>query len=321
MKKIMKKIMPVFTLVLSTLSNAWMIEGVGDFKFESINPKVWVMHGPKGEPSKQNQGFMNNPGMILGKTGIIIIDPGSTYQVGKKVIKEVEKISKQPIVAVFNTHVHGDHWLGNQAIVAKYPLVKIYAHPNMIAKAKAGDGEFWVQLMQDLTQGAANGTIATYPTNSILHLQVIHAAGEAFKIHSPTLKAHTDTDIMVEHVQSKTLFLGDNGFVHRQARFDDSSSMHGNIKALQYAIDLGLNNYVPGHGPTGDAQQAVQPFLDYLLTIQAEVKKGYTEDLADYEIKPIAEKKLTHYHDWHGYAAQVGKHVNKMLLEVEALDF
>jgi ribonuclease BN (tRNA processing enzyme) len=46
-----------------------------------------------------------------------------------------EKITNKPIVAVFNTHVHGDHWLGNQAIVERYPAVKIYAHPNMIEQA------------------------------------------------------------------------------------------------------------------------------------------------------------------------------------------
>ena len=44
------------------------------------------------------------------------------------------------------------------------------------------------------------------------------------------------------------------------------------------------------------------------------------EDLADYEIKPFADKRLADYRDWHGYDAQLGKHINKMLLEIEALD-
>ena len=96
--------------------------------------------------------------------------------------------------------------------------------------------------------------------------------------------------------------------------------MHGNIKVLEYAIDLGLNHYVPGHGPSGDAQAAVVPFLDYLIVIKEEAEKGYEEDLADYEIKPFADKRLADYRDWHGYDAQLGKNINKMLLEVEALD-
>jgi glyoxylase-like metal-dependent hydrolase (beta-lactamase superfamily II) len=40
-------------------------------------------------------------------------------------------------INIFNTHVHGDHWLGNQAIVERYPAVKIYAHPNMIEHSAA----------------------------------------------------------------------------------------------------------------------------------------------------------------------------------------
>ena len=64
-------------------------------------------------------------------------------------------------------------------------------------------------------------------------------------------------------------------FMHRQSRFDNTSDMHGNIKALEYAINLNLTHYIPGHGPTGDANHAVKPFLDYLLIIQDEVEKGY----------------------------------------------
>ena len=279
------------------------------------------MHGPLGEPSVQNYGFMNNPGIIVGKQGVIVVDPGSTLQVGNKVLKEIEKISKKPIVAVFNTHVHGDHWLGNQAIVAKYPNVKIYAHPKMIAHAKDGESELWLGIMNTLTEGLSKDTIAVYPTDATSHLQKIVVAGETFIVHNDiTGEAHTDNDIMIEHVSSKTLFLGDNDLMKRFGRFDGSSSMHGNIAALKYATDLNLGHYVPGHGPSGDADAAVKPFLDYLIVIQEESKKGYEEDLADYEIKPFAHKRLADYHHWNGYEEQLGKHINKMLLEIESLD-
>lgn len=310
----------LFALTLPTLSNAWTIQGLGEFTPEKINDNVFVIHGPLGDPNPKNQGFMNNPSIIIGSTGVVVIDPGSTYEVGKKVLKEIQKLSKKPILTVFNTHIHGDHWLGNQAIIEQYPDAKIYAHPNMIAKANNGEGDRWVKIMQDLTQGAAKGTVPAYPTNATTHLQVIKVAGQTFRIHNPTKKAHTDTDIMVEHVNSKTLFLGDNDFVHRQGQFDNSADIHSNIKVLKYAIKLGLNHHVPGHGPSGNAEKAVQPFLDYLRILQTEVKKGYAEDLDDYEIKPFADKKLSHYKNWHGYDAQLGRHINKMWLEVEALD-
>jgi hypothetical protein len=38
------------------------------------------------------------------------------------------------------------------------------------------------------------------------------------------------------------------------------------------------------------------------------------------EIKPIADKKLTAYHDWHGYESNMGKHIGKMFGEIESLE-
>ncbi|VVH64851.1 Beta-lactamase-like precursor [uncultured Gammaproteobacteria bacterium] len=308
-------------LLLIAVGIYYLLYDSEKYVFEKIADNVYVMHGPLDEPNAKNRGFMNNPGLIVGKNGAIIIDPGSTYGVGKNVMIAAEKITNKPIVAVFNTHVHGDHWLGNQAIVERYPAVKIYAHPNMIEQAKEGEGERWIALMSQLTEGASDGTIASYPTDATTHLQIIKAGGESFRMHHDiTGAAHTNTDLMVEHIKTKTLFMGDNGLVHRHGRFDETSDMHGNIAVLQYAIDLNLDYYVPGHGPTGNATTTVKPFLHYLQIVQDEVKKGYEQDLTDYEIKPIADKKLTAYHDWHGYESNMGKHIGKMFGEIESLD-
>ncbi len=190
----------------------------------------------------------------------------------------------------------------------------------MIIEAKNGKDNKWINLMTTLTNGLAKDTIATYQTNPTQHLQVIRLDSEQFKIHNPTIKSHTNIDIMIEHINSKTLFLGDNSFVNRMGHFDNSSSIHDNIKVLQYATNLSLNYYVPGHGSSGNVNHAVKPFLDYLLIIQSEVKKDYEKDFTDYEIKPIAIKKLNPYKNWYGFDYQLGNHISKVLLEVEALE-
>ena len=86
------------------------------YAFEQVTTNTWVMHGPREFPTPENKGFMNNPAMIKTSEGLVIIDPGSTVHVGKDVLNKVKAISDEPVVAVFNTHIHGDHWLGNQAI-------------------------------------------------------------------------------------------------------------------------------------------------------------------------------------------------------------
>ena len=98
----------------------------GEWNPEQIAPGVYVIHGPTELPSPSNQGFMNNPAFIVTDAGVVVIDPGSSVQVGEMVLARIGRITDKPVLAVFNTHVHGDHWLGNQAIRARYPDVPIY---------------------------------------------------------------------------------------------------------------------------------------------------------------------------------------------------
>jgi glyoxylase-like metal-dependent hydrolase (beta-lactamase superfamily II) len=299
--------------------SAWELGELGHFQFEKINDQAYVMHGPLEEPNKANQGFMNNPGIIVAEKGIIVVDPGGTYPVGKQVLKEIEKISRLPVVAVFDSHIHGDHWLANQAIKEAYPEVKMYAHPQMIKQANSSPGLQWIDLMERTTEGQSRGTVIVSPTLSVDQSDEIEIIGQHFRIHS-ILPAHTNTDIMLEHVESRTLFMGDNSFVNRMGRFDESSSMHGNIDSLKYAKKLHMKVYVPGHGPSGDADTVINPFLDYLVRLQRAVKKGFDNDLEDYEIKDNIIAQFEAYKNWTGFDKNFGKHVNKMYLEIENLD-
>ena len=313
---------PVLILLLfsSLVVSAWTLKGVGDFAFEKMSDRVYVMHGPLQEPNPENHGFMNNPGLIIAANGLIVVDPGSTFGVGEKVLEEIRKISPKPVLAVFNTHIHGDHWLGNQAIKKAFPSAKIYGHPKMIEQAKGEQGLTWVDLMDRLTKGKSKGTKVVAPDIAVKNGDVIKVDGQSFRIHhlSP---AHTNTDIMVEHVESKTMFLGDNSFSKRMGRFDSSSDMHGNIKALQQARDLKMTVYVPGHGKSGDADLALTPFLTYLETLQKGVAKGFREEKEDYTIKKDIIGDFKAYIKWSGFDENFGKHVNKMYLEIEEREF
>lgn len=295
---------------------AWDLGKEGQFQFEQVNDNVYIMHGPLEEPNPDNHGFMNNPGIIVSDNGLIVIDPGSAYPVGLEVIKEIEKVSTKPILAVFNTHIHGDHWLANQAIKEKYPDAKIYGHPNMIEQANGDKGLIWVDMMERLTDGKTKGTKVVAAEFAVDNDNVIEVDGQKFKIHS-FVPAHTNTDIMIEHINSNTLFLGDNGFYLRLGRFDDTASMMGNIKALEYATGLNMKMYVPGHGRSGKADTAIKPFLDYLKRVQDVVQTGFEDELQDFEIKEKVIAQFDDYKSWAGFDVNFGKHINSMYLEVE----
>ena len=317
----MKKILTAFIVMLFAVSSyGWKLADYGDLKFEKVNGNVYIMHGPAEEPSVKNQGFMNNPAFIESTNGLIVVDPGGNYNVGKKVLEEIEKVSKKPILAILNTHKHGDHWFANVAIAEKYPKVAIYAHPNMIKEVKEGEADKWYGILDRLSHNLKGTKPYKFPNHEVKDGQKIVIDGQTFIIHHPK-KAHTDTDILIEHKNSSTLFLGDNVMKNRLGGFDESSSIIGNIKLLE---DIKKNTnfklYVPGHGPSGKKDETIEPYLTYMKTLVKWAKKAYDNDEEYYTVKPQVVKELASYKKWDAFDHQMGKHLNKAYREIEALD-
>jgi glyoxylase-like metal-dependent hydrolase (beta-lactamase superfamily II) len=295
---------------------AWILP-VGEFSFEPVNDQVYVMHGPLENPNVENHGFMNNPAFIIDDSGIIMIDPGSSLQVGEQVLAEVRKISKKPVIAVFNTHIHGDHFLANHAIRNQYPDVAIYGHREMIKQVET-EGLSWIDLMSSLTSGLSDGTALVGPTRALDDGMDITIGRQQFRFHS-RLPSHTNTDLVIEHLNSKTVFLGDNGFNQRMGRFDSSASIIGNINVLEALLNQDIEWFVPGHGMSGNKSDVLMPWLNYLYTLRDVVEAGIEEGLEAYEIKQESSSAFNDYESWAGFESNFGKHLNQMYLEIEEI--
>jgi len=314
----MKKLI-IFILTISALK-AFSLGELGDFSFKKLNSNVYVMHGPVMEPSVENKGFMNNPAVIESKNGLIVIDPGGNYNIGVEVLKEIEKVSKKPILAVIDTHKHGDHWFANLAILKKYPTVKIYAHPQMIKEVKNGEADKWYDILDRLSHNLKGTKPYAFPNSEVTDGQIIEVDGEKFKIIHPK-KTHTDTDIVVEHINSNTIFLGDNVMRGRLGSFDSSSSIFGNIELLEkLKKDTNAKLYVPGHGVSGTKKEVIEPYLTYLRTLIKYAKKAYNADEEAYIVKDEMLKELKDYSSWDAFSRQSSKHLQKAYLEVEEKD-
>jgi len=303
-------------LLLSLAASAVFSAGdmVRDYPVERIGESTYVIVGPLGYPSVENQGFMNNPAWIVTEEGVIVIDPGSSLQAGRMVMKRIAETTDRPVTHVFATHVHGDHWLGNHGITEIYPDAVIMAHPDMIRRAHDGEGARWISLMSSATEGFTDGTEAVVPRQSVDESETLTIHDKTFRIHAPG-KAHSGTDIMIEYVDESVLFTGDNVLYKRIARMDDGTFV-GNIDACQLAIEIGARHYVPGHGPVGGIEVPTS-FLGYLQTLYAEVARLYDEGLQAFEMKNAVVEKLAAYQDWVNFDDEVGKHISLALLEAE----
>ena len=291
---------------------------VPDYKVEQVAPHTYVIIGPTERPNPENLGFMNNPAFITGKSSVIVIDPGSSLESGRMVLRQLKKITNKPVTLVLNTHVHGDHWLGNQAVREQYPQAKFYAHPEMIRKSKESEAEAWVKLMSSLTKGATDGTEAVIPENELHDGDMVEISGISVKVHiMPAV--HSYTDAMFEVVEDGVFFTGDNTTYKRIARFSDGT-FRGTIAMADKIIAENYKLYVPGHGPVGN-KEIIESFRTYVVTLYETVAALYEEGLSDFEMKDKVVAKLAAYHDWPGFEEEVGQHISLAILEAEKAAF
>jgi len=304
----------VFLLVIVASISASANE-VRDYPLSKIAPNTYVIHGPLGYPSVENQGFMNNPGFVVTRDSVVVIDPGASVQVGRMLLKQIRTVTNKPVTHVFNTHVHGDHWLGNQAVIEAYPNAKLIGHPEMIRKIQEGEGEIWVSMMNDLTRGFSKGTRSVPPEIAALDHTDIKIGGMTFRIHAPE-NAHSHTDIMIEAVEESVVFTGDNVLNQTIARMVDGT-FKGSIAACDRIAAVNAKHYVPGHGPTGDVA-VVTNYRNYLATLFSDVKQQYDLGKSDFEMKNGIVAKLKPYFGWDRFDIEVGKHISLAVLEIEA---
>lgn len=290
-----------------------------DFPLTRLTEKLYIIYGPFSLPDEINQGFRNNPLIILTSEGVVVCDPGGSASAGQMVINKIKTLTKAPIAAVFVSHAHGDHWLGNEAIKDAFPNVVIYGHANAKKKINSGDGHQWLDTINRLTKKKANGTRVVAPEKTVAHGNVIQIGDLSFRIHH-TGTAHTEGDIMVEIVEENAIFMGDvvrNQFL---GLMEGDSSFKGNIDAIDYLVKKNMKLYIPGHGKAGDANM-IKQYRTYLSTVYEKVKGLYSSGIADFEMKPQIEKSLANFRNWEGFDMRLGAHISQAYLEVEAEEF
>lgn len=279
-----------------------------------IGPHSYVIeHGPHDEDSNVSHGFHNNPGFIVTDAGVVVIDTGSSYEIGKMILQKIANVTSKPVTHIFTTHFHGDHWLANQAIVEAYPDVRTIAHPELIALLKGGEDKFWLDTFAKRLGDDFAGTKAVIPSTP--------AENREYKIGGITFqvmlfkKAHTATDLMVYVVEDGVLFTGD---IVNNEHF--SFMGHGNFKgayeATQKALLLNPKHVVVGHGRSGKID-LVKEFAQLYKNLRVVVGKYYEQGLMDFEMKSKVVAELDKYNQWSGFDSQIGPYISQVITELE----
>ena len=285
-----------------------------------ISDNVYVAYGTFGMPDKNNRGFISNTGLVITEEGVVVFDSGGSKQVGELLVEKIKGLTDKPVIALFNSHVHGDHWLGNAAIRKAYPDVRIYAHERAIERLNNGEAEQWLDIFMQSTDNAIAGTEIVLPDNGLKGGETIKIAGKTYKIHH-TGQAHTDSDLMLEYTDGRTLFAGDivvYGSTVSSARPQDFSAK-GQVEALAYVLELPVDTYVPGHGRTGGREipEATKRFLE---TLYKSVQTYYDDGLQDFEMRDKVIVDMSEFSGWSSFD-QIGLLISHVYQQIEASEF
>lgn len=217
--------------------------------FIQVTKRIHVIVGSDHDtcPKVPIEHPLTNPAVIVGDDGVIVVDPGGSLQIGRLVLERLKAVTDKPVVAVFNSHIHGLYWLGNQAVKMQYPEARIYAHPRMIERIEKGEGHFWVQAVVGSHDGEATRYIK--PEVPVRDGDRVSIAGVDLVLHHPG-HGHTDHDLIIEVPDERAVFLG--GIVVEpevpSQGVPADADFRGQIRATRYVIELAAETYIPGRG-------------------------------------------------------------------------
>ena len=300
------------------------IEGpaVADIPAQQLSKHVWMIYSPDGFPTPQNRGMMANIIFVVTSVGVVVIDSGASLQIGQMAIRMIRKVTDKPVVAVFNSHYHGDHWLGNHAFVKTYgDKLPIYSLASSIAKLKGAEANLWRGLMERWTNQSTIGTQVVIPNTAVQHGQVIQFGDVSLRMHHYGT-AHTPSDLSVEVVQDKVTAVGDIAMTNRIANMDEGS-YPGTFKYYKALIAAtGEQLWVPGHGRA--RQDLLKTYGDFMAGIWEPSLKAVEDGKSEAEARAAVMKDprvASRAKTMEGFEGNIGKYISLAYLEAEKVAF
>lgn len=243
------------------------VHATGAFVME-VAPGVFVHRGQQAVFNPENQGDISNPGFVVGRQSVAVIDTGGSPVVGRELKSAVTSVTDLPIRYVINTHMHPDHVFGNVAFEAEGTEFVGHFKLERGLQARA---ERYLAINRDLLGPAAfEGTKIIPPSLTVESARSLDLGGRTLELTAqPT--AHTDNDLTVRDSATGTLFMGDLLFVGHIPTID------GSIKGWMALLDrfgkAPPERVVPGHGPHSLSwADAATPLQRYLLTVATDVR-------------------------------------------------
>jgi len=197
------------------------------------------------------EGGGGNSGVIIGKSGVIVVDAKTTVDTGRELVDEIAKITTKPIMYVIETHSDGDHVNG----LAGFPDgLKIIAH----VKNKQEQQAVFLYATVETDGGRCLPPTNRMPNETIFKDKVkttLDGIPVTFLYFGP---AHTSGDLVIYLPDERFAFAGDlitnSVLVHPEKM----GSFAGWFRNANELISLNADYYLGGHASDLDTKTSLR---------------------------------------------------------------
>lgn len=255
---------------------------------------VYMLQGVAGEVDTVTLGRNGNAGFIVGPTGVLAIDTGTSYRHGRELLAEIARITDKPIRRVLITHTRQEFLFG--AAAYRERGIPIAMHREA-AHLMASRCETCLKtLRRVLGEEEMRGT-TTFKAD--IEFDTAH---DLDLIGRPVRVLYFDHsagpgDIAILDEQTNTVFAG--GLLDWKRIPDvQDSDLPGWHRALGALRAMPIERIVPGHGPLA-GREAIDAVERYLSQLEVRVLELLEKGAALSEVPDSTA--LPDFNDWDQY--------------------
>jgi quinoprotein relay system zinc metallohydrolase 1 len=247
----------------------WATAGASALDYQlkprQIAEDTYLFEGHNEDFSADNGGNIVNTAFIVTTVGVVVINAGPSKLYGEQMKAAIGAITNQPVVRIFVSKLHPDHFLGSQA----FPLATVSTLPETIAGIST-QGEQFALNMYRLAGPWMIGTDVTLP-NDPVQAGIVEIGGHRLELMA--MSGHTPSDLVILDHTTGTLFTGGVVF-HDRAPTTPHADLDGWRAELDELDALTFQRLVPSHGPVAEDHGPIQQTRNYVNWLDETLRSG-----------------------------------------------
>lgn len=251
---------------------------------------VWVIEGAVQDFSRSNGCNIINTGFIVTGAGVVVINTGPSRLYGEQQRRAIARVTREPVVKIFNLNQHPDYFFGNQAWAGQ--PVPVQALAGSIAGMQA-EGQSYATNLYHLCGDWMKGTEPVPASAPVAAPQTLQLGTHRLELRR--LQGHTGDDLLLFDHTTGVVFTG--GLVFNQrvptTPHADAAQWLQSLDTLDQWLDgFQLTALVPSHGPVAADRRGMAQTRDWLQWVSGLLQSSAQDglDLSEVLQTPLPER-------------------------------